>query len=82
VLRDFPRPSSPAADGGTMADTLTLQPLTIEAPSLSPQILRWQCLTLCTLAEVEALLDWLEACGFTERGFVILGPSEFVVKWR
>ncbi len=65
-----------------MTDTQTLPPLTIEAPSLGPQTKVWQSRALGSLAEAEALLDWLAAHGFTERAFVILGPSEFVVKWR
>jgi hypothetical protein len=67
---------------GIMSDTLTLPKLTFESVSHSPQTLRRQSLKLGTLTEVEALLDWLEAHGFTEREFVIVGTSEFVVKWR
>jgi hypothetical protein len=65
-----------------MTDTLTLPALTIEVPSLCPQTKGWQSRALVSLAEAEVLLDWLAAHGFTERAFVILGPSEFVVKWR
>ncbi len=42
----------------------------------------WQVATVSTLSEAEDLLDLLEARGFADREFFVMGNSTFAVRWR
>jgi hypothetical protein len=49
------------------------------APSLESG---WRSAALSSLSDASELLDRLEACGFREREFAVLGESSFEVRWR
>lgn len=42
----------------------------------------WQSTILPTMREAEELLDYLEARGYVEREFHLLGQTTFEVRWR
>jgi hypothetical protein len=42
----------------------------------------WRSASVSSVSDASELLDRLEACGFREREFGVLGESSFEVRWR
>jgi hypothetical protein len=42
----------------------------------------WRSASVSSVSDASDLLDRLEACGFRERSFAVLGESKFEVRWR
>ncbi|MCE9564140.1 MAG: hypothetical protein K8U57_19015 [Planctomycetes bacterium] len=64
--------------------TTTSAPKTVEitAGTGEPQAAEWHLVTVSSLSAAQEMLDSLEAQGFAEREFVVLGNSSFAVRWR
>ncbi|MCS6865573.1 MAG: hypothetical protein RMJ56_10510 [Gemmataceae bacterium] len=67
----------------TLANSLpeaeTLRIVRQESPPPSPE---WRMTTVNALHDAEELLDLLEYQGFTEREILVLGHSQFAVRWK
>jgi hypothetical protein len=66
-----------------MAITLTAtETFTAERAASANRTGEWHLQSVSDLTESENLLDSLEACGFADREFVVLGDYRFAVRWR
>jgi hypothetical protein len=65
----------------TTTQTPVTQPVEIVAGVGQPKPPEWQMRTFASMTAAQELLDSLEAQGFAEREFVVLGKASFAVKW-
>jgi|SRR4051794_20916687 len=81
-----PRPEDVALSGQSPASRST-DPASdtaagSETQASGPAPAEWRLMTVTTLRDAEQLLDWLEAHGHADRELIVLGNSNFAVRWR
>ena len=57
-------------------------PVEITRGVSEPKAAEWNLVTVASITAAQEMLDSLEAQGFAEREFVVLGKSSFAVRWR